>query len=283
MDQISEVMKKLNSMAPTYEKLSQEEMEKFKAESFNASAGSLNQEDGYNCNVCHNKGLILRAEKSDRGYWTTFSSECKCMGVRRTIKRMKRSGLKNIIKDYTFDKFEATEDWQKKVKDAAVAYAQKPEGWFFIGGQSGSGKTHICTAICREFLLQGMSVKYMLWRDEIVKIKNTATDAEERTKLVDSYKRVPVLYIDDLFKTGKGIDGIRQQPTVADVNTAFEILNHRYNDPELLTIISSECTINDILDIDEAIGGRIFERASQAFSLKPDKRRNYRLKGVVEL
>ena len=42
-------------------------------------------------------------------------------------------------------------------------------------------------------------------------------------------------------------------------------------------------TEDDLLDIDEAVGGRIFERAKTAFSLKPDRSRNYRLKGVVEL
>lgn len=163
-----------------------------------------------------------------------------------------------------------------------MEYAKNPSGWFFIGGQTGAGKTHICTAICREFLLSGKSVKYMLWRDDIVKIKGCANDAQAYSKLIDEYKRVEVLYIDDLFKTGKGPDGSKQQPTGADINAAFEILNYRYNDPKLVTIVSSECTVNDILDIDEAVGGRIFEKA-KVFSLSRDRRKNYRLRGAVEL
>lgn len=266
-----------------FEEMTPEEMARFKADSFNTSEGSLNQEDDYNCDCCKNKGLMMRAEQMPNGHWTTVSSECTCMTIRRTIKLMQKSGLKNIIKDYTFKKFEANEEWQQRIKDAAVAYSKKPEGWFFIGGQSGSGKTHICTAICREFLLAGQAVKYMLWRDDVVKIKNAVTEGEKYADLIDSYKKIPVLYIDDLFKTGKAADGMKQQPTGADVNIAFEILNFRYNDPKLLTIISSECTISDILDIDEAVGGRVFERATNAFSLKKDRTRNYRLKGVVEL
>lgn len=283
MEGISGILNRMNVSASGFDKMSPEDMEKWKAESFNSSEGSLNAEDDYNCTVCKNKGLIMRAEQMKNGYWTTISSECKCMSVRRTIKRMQRSGLKNIIKDYTFSKFEATEQWQQTIKAAAVAYAKEPEGWFFIGGQSGSGKTHICTAICREFLLNGQAVKYMLWRDEVVKLKDLVTDYEQYTALIDSYKKVPVLYIDDLFKTGRAADGMKQRPTGGDVNVAFEILNYRYNDPKLLTIISSECTISDILDIDEAVGGRIFERAKTAFSLKPDRSRNYRLRGIVEL
>ena len=280
MDRIQENLDKVASMAPTSEPMTPEAWEKFKADDYNKQPGTL--DDGYDCPVCLNKGDIWRAGQDYRGTWTHFSADCKCMAIRRTIRRMQRSGLKNIIKDYTFDKFLATEPWQQTIKGAAVEYAKHPEGWFFIGGQSGAGKSHLCTAICREFLLGGREVKYMLWRDDVVQLKNAVTDAEQYHSLMEHYKKVDILYIDDLFKTGKAPDGGKQRPTAADVNAAFEILNFRYNDPKKLTIISSECTIDDILDIDEAVGGRIFERA-KAFILKPDKRRNYRLRGATEL
>ena len=269
-------------MEHIFKPLTQEEREKRNAESFNLSSGNLNEVDDYNCDICHNKGLIMRAYQTEGGYWSTVCSDCSCMRIRSTIRRMHKSGLKNIIKDYTFKKFQADEEWQKKLKEAAVEYAANPSGWFFIGGQSGAGKTHLCTAICREFLLGCKEVKYMLWRDDVVKIKGSVNDADAYESLMNTYKNCEVLYIDDLFKTGKGNDGLKQKPTAADINIAFEILNYRYNNPDLLTIISSECTVNDIIDIDEATGGRIFERA-KAFSLKPDKSKNYRLKGVTEL
>lgn len=282
MEGINRILQKIQTMEYISEPLTQEQREKRNAETFNASSGSLNEQDEYNCDICHNKGLIMKAYQQESGLWSTACRECKCMDVRRSIKKMNRSGLKNIIRDYTFSKFAVVDPWQQTLKEAAEAYAQKPEGWFFIGGQSGAGKTHLCTAICREFLLAGTSVKYMLWRDDIVKLKNALGEPAQYDALMTEYKTVEVLYIDDLFKTGKGADGAKQRPTSADINIAFEILNFRYNNPKLLTIISSECTINDILDIDEATGGRIFEKA-KAFSLKPDKAKNYRLKGVTEL
>lgn len=282
MEGINRILQKIQTMEYISDPLTQEQREKRNAETFNASSGSLNEQNEYNCDICHNKGLIMKAYQQESGLWSTACRECKCMDVRRSIKKMNRSGLKNIIRDYTFSKFAVVDPWQQTLKEAAEAYAQKPEGWFFIGGQSGAGKTHLCTAICREFLLAGTSVKYMLWRDDIVKLKNALREPAQYDALMTEYKTVEVLYIDDLFKTGKGADGAKQRPTSADINIAFEILNFRYNNPKLLTIISSECTINDILDIDEATGGRIFER-SKAFSLKPDKAKNYRLKGVTEL
>lgn len=281
MKDITAVLAKLN-MEHTCEPLTQEAREKRNAENFNASPGNLNEEDGYECNVCLNKGLIMKAYQVSENYWSTSCSNCACMKVRTTIRRMHKSGLKNIIKDYTFAKYQATEEWQKKLKDAATQYANNASGWFFIGGQSGAGKTHLCTAICREFLLNGKAVKYMLWRDDVVALKGLVNDADAYREMIDTYKQCEVLYVDDLFKTGKGNEGQKQRPTAADVNIAFEILNYRYNNPDLLTIISSECTVNDIIEIDEATGGRIFERAT-AFSLKPDVSKNYRLKGVTEL
>lgn len=276
----------LNRMTSNTESASdpktEQELEEKRAERFNAVVGSLNAEDGYECKLCLNKGFLVQAIQTELGYWTTVSRDCKCAEIRRTIKRMEKSGLKNIIRDYTFSKYDDTEDWQKTIKAAAMEYAKNPSGWFYIGGQTGAGKTHICTAICREFLLSGKSVKYMLWRDDIVKIKGCANDTQAYSKLIDEYKHVEVLYIDDLFKTGKGTDGNKQQPTGADVNAAFEILNYRYNDPKLVTIISSECTVKDILDIDEAVGGRIVEKA-KVFSLNRDRKKNYRLRGAVEL
>ena len=255
-------------------------MERMRADTVNAAAGDLDKQDGYNCPLCRNKGYIMQAVDEEDG-WRVVSRECKCQKTRRSLRLMQQSGLRNIIRECTFGKFETPDDWQQRVKEAAMAYAQAPDGWFFIGGQSGSGKTHLCTAICRELLLAGKSVLYMVWRDAIVPLKAMVKDAEQYGPAIGQYKRVEVLYIDDLFKTGRGADSAPQKPTAADINIAFEVLNYRYIN-RLTTIISSEYAIGDLMDIDEALAGRIIERA-KAFSLRPDRRRNWRLRNATEL
>lgn len=280
MGEMEKMFRLPNNMEHTFKPLTPEERAKFDAESYNAGIGTMDANE-YDCKICLNKGMIMKACQ-ENGVWTTRNSICVCQKTRNTIRRMKKSGLKNL-EDSSFSKYQTTEAWQAKLKDAALKYAAEPSGWFFIGGQTGAGKTHLCTAICSEFINRGKEVKYMLWRDDAVKLKSAVIhEPETYTSMMDDFKRTEVLYIDDLFKTGKGPNGEKQQPTGADVNIAFEILNYRYNDTNLLTIISSECTVNDIIDIDEATGGRIFERAV-SFSLKPDKNKNYRLKGVMEL
>lgn len=282
MDRLQEILGRLGNTGITSKKMTPKEYEQFKVDGLNATEGNRHEEDGYQCNICKNKGWIVKLVEDEDGSFHQVCCDCKCVEIRNSIMRMKRSGLKDIIKDYTFDKFEDPEPWQKAIKAAAVEYAKNPEGWFFLGGQSGAGKTHLCTAICREFLLAGKRVRYMLWRDDIVKIKGAVTDSEEYGKIIDQFKTVDVLYIDDLFKTGKAADNSVQKPTGADINVAFEIINYRYNNPSLLTIISSELTEDELIDIDEAIGGRIYERA-KAFTIGKSRDRNYRIKKAVTL
>lgn len=275
MEQAQEILARMLNLGHTSEPPKPVEIERRKAESVNATFGKLDKQDGYNCPLCKNKGYIMRAVEEDNA-WHMVASDCKCKKIRLSIQRMRRSGLQNMIHDYTFDSFQAGEPWQQKLKSAAIDYVKSQEGWFFIGGQSGSGKTHICTAICRELLLAEKEVLYMLWRDEIVRLKSLVTDTEPYETEIRRYKTVDVLYIDDLFKSGKGAGETMQRPTAADINIAFEILNFRYNS-RLLTVISSECTISDLLEIDEATAGRILERA-MVFNLLPDRSRNWRLR-----
>lgn len=256
-----------------------------KCDWYNNTAGDLHLSDGYDCPLCKNKGYIQKPVKSEFGYWTEMHYLCKCQKIRRVINRMKRSGLQKTISECTFEKYEAATDWHKHIKEKAQQFIKDTGGsWFFIGGQSGCGKTHICTAICRHFLYEDKEVRYMVWREDVTNLKANVTEAEQYTKMIDEYKKAEVLYIDDLFKTGKADGDKPQKPTAADINIAFELLNYRYNNPDLITIISSECMIMDILEIDEATGGRIAEKAgAYSLNIKPDRAKNYRLKDMLVL
>ena len=88
----------------------------------------------------------------------------------------------------------------------------------------------------------------MKWRDDSTVIKASIKYADAYAGLVEPLKEAPVLYIDDFLKTNSG------EPTVADINLAFEIINARYNRKDLVTIISSEYYIGDLLEIDQAVG-----------------------------
>lgn len=233
------------------------------AEMSNKTPGTLT---GLNCPDCLNRGYFTRVD--DDGY--RYSEECHCMAKRRSLKRIEKSGLSDLMKRYTFETWKIKEEWQSGAKKAALEYAGSPEGWFYLAGRPGTGKTHLCTALCAALIESGMEVRYLLWREFSAKAKAVVNDEEEYQRLVEPMKRVSVLYIDDLFKVGKG-----QQPTTGDVNLAFEILNARYN-ANLITIISSELTVEMILDVDEAVGSRIYERSKDNY-LDLSEKENWRI------
>ena len=84
----------------------------------------------------------------------------------------------------------------------------------------------------------------MAWRDKVAKIKALSLDNDRRAEILQVYKTVQMLYIDDLFKIGRSADGTAT-PTAADVGIAFEILNQRYIN-HLTTIISTEKCLRNL-------------------------------------
>lgn len=174
--------------------------------------------------------------------------------------------MSDMLERYTFDAYQTPDADRHRIKSLAQRFTENDKGWFYICGQSGSGKTHICTAICNRLIDKGSNVYYMRWRDESRQIKAMIT--ENVDDFLDRLKKVSVLYIDDFFKGGV---------SDADLRLAFEIINARYNDSRLRTIFSSELMLRDIMQKDEALGSRIYERA-EGFIVKAPQE-NWRMKG----
>ena len=62
---------------------------------------------------------------------------------------------------------------------------------------------------------------------------------------------------------------------------AFEIIDHRERN-NLITIISTEKTKNELLDIDEALGSRILDKArGYVLEVNRNRKKNYRLRGAT--
>lgn len=236
---------------------------------YNETEGELDKDD-YNCPLCKNKGDT--AFLSDDGY--EVHRQCSCLRTRAVIKKARESGLGDVINDYTFAKFEASEAWQLRVKETAEAFCKDGNAkWFYAGGQVGSGKSHICTAIAAHYLKNGFNIRYMIWAEDAKRLKAIVNEPEYRAE-VESFKDADVLYIDDFLKIRNG-----ESPTTGDLNLAFEILNHRLLKKEKITIISSEKFLGELMNYDEAIASRIYQACgAYKVEIKRDRKRNYRLK-----
>lgn len=227
--------------------------------------GALRTAPKYRCELCHDTGQIIHRTP---GSIEVTVSECECANKRRNAMRIERSGLADVMSRYTFAAYKTPDARTTAIKAAALRYVAESRGdWFMVVGRPGSGKTHICTAIMGKLIDGGKNCKYMLWRDEVRELKALVNDNASYRERMDLLKNVEVLYIDDFLKGKTVSDG--------DLNVAFELLNVRYCSQKR-TIISGERTIGAIMDIDEAIGSRIYERSKNGYCFETSPE-NWRL------
>lgn len=251
------------------ENLSREEKEiewnKNYVKNYNSTTGNL---EHINCDKCNNRGNIMVVNERNNRY--NYIIRCECMNERESIERFKKSGLESLRQKYTFSKFKRDNEKSEAIYKLALEFLENidKKEWFFVGGQVGSGKSHICTAICLN-LLKSNKLKFMEWIKDSTVIKGCVLDTVDYIKEISKFLYVDVLYIDDFFKGNI---------SKADIRLAFEILNYRYNN-DLITIISSERNIDEILEIDEAIGSRIYQKAYNfTLEIEKDETMNFRLK-----
>lgn len=211
--------------------------------------------DNVDCMICGNTGSVI--EKGP-DFLEIHVYPCRCMRKRLSLRSLKAAGMEDMARRYTMGSYVAADPKREKIKDMAKRFIDADDGWFFISGQSGSGKTHICTAICTGLMERFSEIVFMPWRDDSTLLKLEMRDADQYKRHMDKLKRVSVLYIDDFLKGGA---------TDADLKLAFELLNARYNVKGLRTIISSEMSLGEITRTDEALGGRIYER-SKGFAIE---------------
>lgn len=207
---------------------------------------------------------------------TNTARPCKCREVKTYKRILENSGISEAFQKRTFKNFITTNKPQQilDAKNMAIRYVKefdnlkntKNNSIAFLG-QVGSGKTHLSIAIANELMKKNIGVLYMQYREAIIQLKQCIMDEENYNREIDKYKNATVLLIDDLYK-GKITD--------SDRNIMFEIINYRYlkNSP---IIVSSELTVDAIIDIDEAIGSRIVEMCKGHIFEFSGQELNYRL------
>lgn len=227
----------------------------------------------YDCDICNNKGVVYKAIEVGNSF-EIIVNDCECVSKRNIIRNINESGLASQFEKQTLESYEVNQDWQKEIIRKSVEFItnEKPN-WFYISGQVGSGKTHICTAISKELIDKGKSFKYLRFVTDFVslqkRLKSGYTDVREKAEQeLDILLGVEVLYIDDLLK-------------VKDLRNLFELIDGRYISNKI-TIMSSELSLREISNLDEAIGTRIYERTNRGeflFQIEKNNKNNYRLYG----
>lgn len=136
-------------------------------------------------------------------------------------------------------------------------------------GNSGSGKTHLLTAISNNLLDKGILVLYFPFVEGFNELKSDFDDLNNR---IERMQKTDVLFIDDLFKG-------RKDNTPFQIEQMFGVINYRYIN-HLPILISSEKTIEDLLRIDEALGSRIYEMCKDYTVEVIGEGNNYRMRKI---
>ena len=168
--------------------------------------------------------------------------------VRRIIGN---SGVNARFLQRTFETFQPTEENQRALsvcKRYADTFQEKlpknnPEpgrNGLFITGTKGTGKTHLAAAIANQLMQEGTAVICMTMIDLLDRIKQTYEQNDGESSegdLLNTYKTVPLLIIDDMGK---------EPATEWAVSKIYAIINARY-EAYLPIIITTNYTDSELV------------------------------------
>lgn len=219
-----------------------------------------NHPEGSTCPVCNGSGHVMTIW-SDAEYYHGLLTICpECGNVHLKEEDARRAGNAPRYGDYI-----DVCDWQRILHRKAGEFAQHPAGVFYIGGQTATGKSHLCSKIYYHIMANGSTgLNYESW-------KSFARRSSKDWQLIETAKGCNILWIDGF------LDAIsrRGTPTAAELDRALEIIDARCSAGKI-TIISSCWTPERLDDIAPQIASRV-EQASgdgRYFLAVPDGREN---------
>lgn len=230
-----------------------QELNERKTEEFNHPPGSP-------CPVCNGSGRVL-IDWSTPEHYHGFLQACpECGSIRLKDDDRRKAG--NAPR---FGDFIDLTDWQRGLHLKACAFAQHPEGVFFIGGQTATGKSHLCSKIYYHLAETGSNgLCYQPW-------KAFARRSSKDWQLIETAKGCNILWLDGFLD----VVSVRGTPSATDLDRALEVMDARCSTGKI-TIISSCWTPERLEDIAPPIASRI-EQASgngQYFLSVPDGKAN---------
>lgn len=227
----------------------------------------------FNCQECNDKGYLTDKHGN-------FLKYCNCEVKKHNkeilINNLNKSGLRDVVKRYTFDNYIINHDWQRDYKNRIISFANDHSRAFIMLGQTGLGKTHLMSALTIELMRKGKNAHYVKWQDIIISAKNNYGNIDP--KLLEIIRNVEVLYIDDFLKV-KSIKDISN----IEYEIANLIIDTRESDKDLITLLSSELSLEQLGAFNGALTGRLIEMCGGVNSkniINSDYKENgnYRLK-----
>ena len=162
----------------------------------------------------------------------------------------------SVYREMTFESFDPRSglslDYRQnleRVGAAAWEFAENPSGWFFLMGESGTGKTHLAAAIANTYQARGGSAIFVTVPDLLDHLRLTFNPGSNVSfdHRFNEVKNAPMLVLDDL--------GTESASAWAK-EKLFQIVNHRY----LTHMATVFTTSKEIESLDSRIRTRLIDR-----------------------
>ena len=167
----------------------------------------------------------------------------------RLIDDLRRLSNLDAFDQHAFGDFDQSVDGVSDAYQTAVAYARNPDGWLFLHGSCGVGKTHLAVAIAFHAMeRQKLSVLFAVVPDLLDHLRATF-DPGSGVAYDDRFNAIrnaQLLVLDDLGT---------ENTTPWAREKLYQIFNHRYNE-RLPTVITSN---QDFKRIEERVLSRLVD------------------------
>ncbi len=211
------------------------------------------------CTVCGGKGWIRQdVPVGDPGFGRAIPCSCQ-QEVTQTqrLERLQRHSNLGALARLRFDSLDSSgrsanaEAQQRfaQAYQAAIEYADDPQGWLLFTGTGGSGKTHLLAAIVNRGIERETPAFYISVPDLLDHLRSTFAPSSETSydELFEHVRNIPLLALDDL--------GAHATTPWAQ-EKLNQILNHRFN-RQMPTIISLSVPLGQL---DEQLRARLEDR-----------------------
>jgi len=220
----------------------------------------FNHPEGSVCPVCNGSGHVMTVWSDAEHYHGLLTICPECGSNRIRDDAAKQAGNAPRYGDYI-----DLNEWQRSLHLKACAFDQHPEGVFYIGGQTATGKSHLCSKIYYHLVGNGSSgLSYQPW-------KSFSRRSSKDWQLIETAKGCNVLWMDSFLD----VVSSRGTPTATDLDRALEVIDARCSSGKI-TILSSCWTPQRLEDIAPPIASRIQQASGngQYFLAVPDGREN---------
>lgn len=202
------------------------------------------------CPICKGAGYVrVEVPVGHPNFGRLFPCECRTKEIEeRNQRELLRISNLDAFADKTFETFDPKVPGVAKAYQAALQYAENPQGWLLLVGPYGVGKTHLAAAIAHRALKNSFTTFFTVVPDLLDHLRATFSPNSDITydELFEKVRTVPLLILDDLGT---------ENATPWAVEKLYQLVNHRYN-YRMPTVIT---TNQDLDRLDARIVSRMLD------------------------